>query len=165
MDRYYYIASQLPFLQLTGESEYNQEKFFAEAKKWLSSKDYQQLKAADVNNTKEALSDFRIVRQYKEFEKSLRKELTAWRKAKQEGYEHKTTLVPQNILKESNPLEIEVKLLQLRWDYLEELGLDHYFDMEFLLLYNYKLQLLKRIKSFDKDRGMEKYKQYTEVGI
>jgi len=165
MDRYYYIASQLPFLQMNLDTDFNQEKFFYEAEKWLTSKDYQQLEEADINNTKSLTSDTSIVSKYKVFETNLRNELVAWRKAKKGGYEHKTTLIPQNLLKEGNPLEIEKKLLHLRWDFIEEQGLEHYFDWEFLVLYNYKLQILERLNSFNKDLGLEKFKQYTEVSI
>ena len=165
MDRYYYIASQLPFLQLNGEISFSQSNLFYEAEKWLNSKDYQQLEEADINTTNLRSSDSGIIKQYKNFEKSLRNELVAWRKAKKDGYEYKTTIIPQNLLKEGNPLEIEKKLLQLRWDFLEDLGLDHYFDLEFLILYNYKLQILERLKSFDKELGLKNFKQYTEVGI
>ena len=165
MDRYYYIASQLPFLQMNLDTDFTQEKFFYEAEKWLTGKDYQQLEEADINNTKSSPSDFSTVKKYKEFETDLRNELVAWRKAKKDGYEYKTTLIPQNLLKEGNPLEIEKKLLLMRWDFLDEIGLDHYFDFEFLVLYNYKLQILKRLKSFDKELGLKKFKQYTEVGI
>ncbi len=165
MDRYYYIASQLPFLQMSSETEFSQTQLFYELEKWLNESDFQQLEEADINNTDALTSDTSIIKQYKEFEKLLRNELVAWRKAKKDGYEHKTTIIPSNLLKEGNPLEIEKKLLKLRWDFLEEQGLDHYFDLEFLILYNYKLQILGRLKSFDKDLGLKNFKQYTEVGI
>ncbi|MBN2281504.1 MAG: DUF2764 family protein [Candidatus Marinimicrobia bacterium] len=165
MDKYYYIAAQLPFLQLNSNTDFNQKKFFYEMEKWLSDQELRQLEEADISRTKPQSSDSGIVTQYQEFETSLRQELAVWRKARKEGYEHKTTLLPQNLLKEGNPLEIEKKLLQFRWDYLDDLGLDHYFDWEFLVLYNYKLQLLERFRSFDKEKGLDKFKQYTEVGL
>ncbi len=165
MDRYYYIASQLPLLQFNSDNNITQEELFYEVDKWLSSKDLIQLKQADLSATIPAASDTEIVKKYKEFEYLLRSDLKAWRNAQKDGYEHKTMLVPLSLLKESNPLQIEQELLKLRWDHLEEIGLEHYFDIEFLLVYNYKLQILDRLKSFDKETGIEKFKQYTKVGI
>ncbi len=165
MDRYYYIAAQLPMLQFDSDIDFTQEKLYYETEKWLGSKDSRILEETDINNTDIKSSDPGITAQYKKFETKLRNELVAWRQAKKEGYEHKTTLVPLSLLKENNPLEIEKELLQLRWNYLEELGLEHYFDLEFLIVFNYKLQILGRLKSFDKEKGVENFKQYTEVGI
>ncbi len=123
MDKYYYIASQLPSLQLNSETEFSQLNLFYEAEKWLHSNDYKRLEEADVNITDLLPSDTSIIKQYKIFETSIRNELVAWRKAKKDGYEHKTTIIPSNLLKEGNPLEIEKKLLQLRWDFLDDLHL------------------------------------------
>lgn len=165
MDRYYYIASQLPFLQFDSESGFTRENFFYEAEKWLESKEYKTLEELDINSTKVTSSDAGIIVKYKEFESMLRRELMAWRKAHKEGYEHKTVLIPLATLKENHPLDIEKKLLKLRWDFLEDLELGHYFDIEFLILYHYKLQILERLKSFDREKGLENFKQYTEVGV
>jgi len=165
MDRYYYIATQLPLLKFDSDIDFTQKKLYYEAEKWLGSKDIRILEETNINNTDISSSDPGITAQYKKFETKLRTDLVDWRKAKKENYEHKTTLVPLTLLKENNPLEIEIELLRLRWNYLEELGLEHYFDLEFLIVFNYKLQILERLKSFDKEKGVENFKQYTEVGI
>lgn len=165
MDNYYYIASQLPYLKFSEENYFSQEQLQYEAEKWLTSKDLLQLKVARISNTKIKTSDIIIVRQFKEYETAVRNELVAWRTAKKDGYEHKTVLVPSSLLKEGNPLEVEKKLLRLKWDFLEEIGIEHYFDLEFLILYNYKLQILERLKTFDKGLGLKKFKHYTKVGI
>ena len=50
MDKYYYLASQLPILHF-GQSTYvSREYFLKEANKWLNKKDYTSLLKADINN-------------------------------------------------------------------------------------------------------------------
>ncbi len=41
-------------------------------------------------------------------------------------------------------LEAEKFLDRARWDYLEELSTGHFFDLEFLIIYAYKLKILER---------------------
>ena len=41
-------------------------------------------------------------------------------------------------------LEAEKILDQARWDFLDSLGLGHYFDFDYLLIYGLKLKMLER---------------------
>ena len=67
------------------------------------------------------------------------------------------------MLKEGNPLDVEKKLLQLRWHFIDELEFGHYSDVDFFILYYLKLQILQRLWQFDKERGKEKFLTYTEM--
>ena len=61
-------------------------------------------------------------------------------------------------------LEGEKILDEARWQVLDDLGFGHYFDMDSLILYAYKLKILERwekIHTQDKERLTIVYSQWT----
>lgn len=65
---------------------------------------------------------------------------------------------------ESSPLSAEVVLNKLRWTYIEELGVGHFFDLEALQVYYLKLQILERRKQFARELGEERFStQYSSL--
>jgi hypothetical protein len=165
MDKYYYLIAQLPFLHFAGETYIDIDSFLEEAEKWMSESDYTTLQLIDIHHTHILKSDPPAHKEYKRFENALRSELAEFRKAKQEGHGYKPTLFSDTLVKENNPLEAEKELMKIRWNYIEELKTRHHFDLEYLVLYYLELQILARIEAFDKEKGMEKFKQYTEVEL
>jgi hypothetical protein len=61
------------------------------------------------------------------------------------------------LVKDGNPLDIELKLIKYRWDWLEEREFGHYSDLDFFLLYYLKLQLLQRVATFKQEVGQEAF--------
>ena len=58
-----------------------------------------------------------------------------------------------------DPLEAELYLDRIRWEKLEELEKNHYFDITYLVAYALKLQILERwdrINSIGGDEAMQK---------
>ncbi len=165
MDRYYYLAAQLPVLYFDKEPLMTVERFLYEAQKWLSEGDLKALKEANINTITAKKSDLPILREFILYEYTLRNELVQYRQALRNRQEHKPLLFPVSVLKEGNPLDVEKKLLQLRWQVINELEFGHYSDIEFLALYYLKLQILRRLQYFDKDTGKEKFKTFTEIGV
>jgi len=163
MDRYYYFIAQLPHLYFGKETHITIDKFFEEGEKWLSQGDFSLLKEIDISNFSIQKSDPEVVRLYKGFEYNLREDLASYRRARKVSQEYKTRFISSGILKELNPLEIEKTLMKIRWDFIEQLEVGHHFDIDILILYLYKLQILERLSTFDKEKGFEKYKQICEV--
>jgi hypothetical protein len=61
-------------------------------------------------------------------------------------------------------VEAEKILDEVRWKALDDLGFEHYFDMDFLILYAYKLKILERweeINTQDKERLTIVYAEWT----
>ena len=85
----------------------------------------------------------------KEFERE-NPDLLLEEKHAREAFEHDSPLAAEDILNWE------------RWSYLEELELGHYFDTDKVLIYYLKLQLLTRIKSFNKEKGTEKFNNIIE---
>jgi len=174
MDKYYYLIAQLPVLYFGRESGLTIDQFLDEAQKWLSQADYYRLEKVDLEATEILKGDLPIIRQIKNFELIMRRELADWRSARKKnavkdpasvGQDYKIRAFPVNLVQESNPLSVEKNLLLWRWQFLELLELGHHFDLEFLILYYLRLQILKKLFTFDKKVGREKYQQYYEMSL
>jgi len=153
MDKYYYLASQLPLLHFNRKTYIGREYFLAEAEKWLAPSDYASLCGASIYGFKPQSSDSRLLRDYKNFERTLRKELFLARKASGSKINYQQAVILKPSLLEGNPLEVENKLLLLRWQFIEEKEKDNYFNLDFIICYFLKLQVLERLFTFDKIKG------------
>jgi len=165
MDKYYYLIAQLPVLYFERQPALTIEQFLNEAGKWLSPEDLKQLEQVELAATEIRKSDPAIMKQVKEFELALRRELVNWRTAQKKNQDYKIAAFPANLVREGDPLTVEKNLLLWRWQYLETLEFGHYFDLDFLFLYYLRLQILQRLFTFDKKLGREKYQQYLEMGL
>ena len=163
MDKYYYFVAQLPLLAFNREAPVAETYFLEEARKWLSTKDYSVLSQVNTADIDVSIKRHRVVDEYRYFESNVRHDLAGWRKARRLNQDYKPTFLPPALLKEGNPLEIETKLLQIRWNFIEERIQGHHFDLGFLILYYLKLQILSRLATFNKEKGMEKFKKLYEV--
>lgn len=165
MDTHYYIVSLLPTLFFGREAGISIEGFLEESGKWMSEKEFEKLSAVDINDFSIGKTDAKVMRQFKNFEAGLRNDIASWRKAQKRDLDYKPETFPPSILKEGNPLDAEMKLMELRWNFLEELEREHYFDLGTLILYYLKLQLLQRIFTFDKEEGLKKFQKLYEVNV
>jgi len=163
MDKYIYFAAQLPMLVFDKEPVTGIDAFLGEGQKWLSDSDYDLLSNVSINETESGKADPAALREYKLYEFVLRTELMQYRQSLKARQEHKPQLFSPMVLKEGNPLDVEKKLLLLRWNILGELEFGHYSDIEFFIIYYLKLQILQRLQQFDKEQGKDKFLTYTEL--
>jgi hypothetical protein len=163
MDRYYYFVAQLPVLAFNREAPVTESFFLEEAEKWLSPRDFSVLSHVSIGDIDKSSRRHRVADEYTAFEWALRRDLAAWRRAQKQNQDYKPSVFSAAVLKEGNPLEIETKLLQLRWDIIDDKIREHHFDLGYLILYFLQLQILNRLAKFDKEKGMEKFKQLYEV--
>ena len=157
MDKYYYLITQLPYLAFGKKPEIDRGQFLSEADKWLDEGDKEMLLKADINDFYIKGNMPEILEEYKTFEYRLRSELAYWRAAERDGKEYKG---PQDMYVESkkdSPLDVEKKLLLLRWNKIEEGEAGHFFDISFLIAYFLKLQVLERFFTFDKQKGRDQF--------
>ncbi len=165
MDKYYYLIAQLPMLFFGRETSMSGDYFLAEAKKWLSAKDFRVLSLVDINDFSLGKKFPATLANYKRFESSLRNDIFNWRLAKQHDQDYKPVSFSMSVLKEGNPLDIELKLMKLKWDFIDEMEREHHFDLGFIILYYLKLQILRRLFTFNKEKGLEKFQKLYEVNI
>ena len=165
MSKYYYFAAQLPFLKFNEKPFPGKEKFLEEAEKWLQDKDFKALSKIDINDFLTAENDNKALKEYKFFEQALREDLVQVRKKSKIQERNKPLIALKPGALEGNPLEVERKLIFLRWEFIESLEKEHYFDLEFFILYFLKLQILERLFTFDKDKGTIVFDELCEAHL
>ena len=172
MDKYYYFAAQLPLLKFTEKSYVDEEYFLTEAKKWLKDKDLLILSQVNINFFQPRNEDNKVLRDYKDFERALRQRIASFRTpegaALAKGKTSPELILGEGFdlsLNENTPLEIEVALLRLRWQFIENLEGGHSFDLEALILYFLKLQIQKRLLTFDKEKGTAVFDELSAVAL
>ncbi len=165
MDKYYYVVAQLPLLYWEKEPAITQESFLEEAEKWLSHSDYAILSRARYDATDITISKPTLLKKYVEQEYHFRTELAAWRKAQRDGVDYKPDSFNVSLIKDGNPLEVEKALLRRRWDMIVAVEPDFHFDLEFLILYFFKLQILDKLSLYNKEKGLEIFQKISKVEI
>ena len=165
MDKYYYVVAQLPLLYADKEPTITSDAFLEEAEKWLSSTDYAILSNARYDATDIGISKPKLLKDYVEQEYTFRTELAAWRKAQKDGVDYKPESFNVSLIKDGNPLQVEKALLQRRWDKISAVEPDHHFDLEFLILYFFKLQILEKLSLYNKEKGLEIFQKISKVEI
>jgi hypothetical protein len=163
MDKYYYLIAELPTLFFGKEPSLTVEKFLEEAQNWMDAKDYQVLSQVDMNDFDVKKKINQVFDDYKFFENKIRSDIALWREAQKRDQEYKPSNFPVSTIKEGTPLEIEVRLMEMRWQFIDELEREHHFDLGYLILYYLKLQILQRYFIFNKEEGLKKFQKLCEV--
>ena len=174
MAQYYYLVASLPMLSYEYERAPSLDEFLAVCKPLVSPQHLSLLESASATDLEAYSAVCRTLDLWRSWEITLRNELLRLR-AKNRGREaqpHGTgstgTVGPQVIAREAfsqeSPLQAEEILNRARWSYLDELESGHYFDIDKILVYALRLQLLERKALFDEQKGREMFaKVYTEI--
>ena len=162
MDKYFYLVAQLPVLVFDKPSYMTADRFLEEADKWMRRRDFNRLKSVHLMDPVVDRKQSPVIRRVQAFEHSLRHDLSQWRLARKKNQEYKP-FFPLSVVREGNPLEIEKKLLRLRWQMIESLEQDHHFDLELLTLYYLKLQIQSKLTEYNKEKGMDSFQQISKV--
>ncbi len=162
MNKYYYFVSQLPFLQFDKSVPVSVDAFLTEAEKWLTDTDYRLLDRTNINRFEHIeRQEPEALKEFKEFEYVLRKQISEYRRSQKQKKENKLSGKISRIVSEANSLEAERAILKLRWGFLEEKELSYHFDLNFLIIYFLKMQLIARVASFDKEKGMRIFNELS----
>ncbi len=152
-NKYYYLIASLAYLKFGGAPPITREDFLSECMKWLKLPEFKTLMSVDINDIDIAPDDPFIVREWKRFNRTLREGVGRIREVKR-GVLHETPPTAfMDIFDEANPLFMERKFEKKRWDFIDEKEFGYHFDVNTLVLYFLKLQILERLTAFDKDKG------------
>lgn len=165
MDKHYYFVSQLPSLFFDVEAGISLEAFFAEGEKWLSDWELDILSRVSTDDTEAVEGDPDVLQGFRAFEFNMRTDLALWRRTRGTDQEYRPSGFPVSIVRDGTPLEAERELLKLRWNYIENEAPAHHYDLEFLILYCLKLQILRRLFSFNKEEGLKTFQTLCEVEV
>ena len=161
--KYYYLISSLPYLKIDNKLLITSDSFLGECSKWLALPDLALLSKIDLNDFHPSQDDPPVLGAWKEFDLQLRTDLAVARGQKQSAYNEKPPSSVSSILSQENPLLMERELLRIRWSLLDELESGNYFDLNVLILYYLKLQILERLATFDKEKGQKRLDEICEV--
>jgi hypothetical protein len=164
MDKYYYFIAQLPTLFFRKEPDITIDRFMNEAEKWLDPNDFEILCSLDLQSVAINRGEPADLKKYKNFENDLRTDIAAFRGAQRKDLEYKPSSFPLSAIKEGNPLEVEIRFMEFRWQFLDEMEREHHFDFTNVVIYFLKLLLLQRYFTFEKEKGLQRFQMlYHEV--
>lgn len=170
MPTYYtYLISTLPALRFLDKPPLSFDKFLAACQDKIPQQELGLLKSSSdflaYEGTQQTLCQMRS------FETALRNELVRIRASRkhidplkfirQDGYvQPYISHIAANAYRNVSTLESEKMLDEARWKKLDELSLGHYFDLDILIIYALKLQILER---WDKINALDKQGLLQEV--
>jgi len=162
-NNFYYLISSLPRLEFGQAGPITGEEFLNECSKWLSQKDLLFLSSQDLKVNELTASGPFAAKVFNEFSNDLNQALSIRRRAlKGEGALKQSALL-DDIFDQKDPLSMELKILKIKWDLLDEARTDYHFDLNVLIVYFLKLQILERLAVFNKEKGRRVFKSLCEV--
>jgi Protein of unknown function (DUF2764) len=161
---YYYFAASLPMLTFGTRPPFSNEDFLESCNEQLSRRDREVIKNALLTPPDTIKKNNSALASWVDFEDASRNELVNFR-AKKLGRDPRKYFrgeyVPDpyiaamivSAVQADNPLLVERRIDLARWEKLEELELEHYFDLQFLIVYFLKLQILNKWDSIRAEKG------------
>lgn len=172
MSAYYYAVAALPALSYGESPAMDHGVFLDFLRDQLTPADFSVLEAVRLGVTEHTRGESSALTRWKQWERTLRNELVRLRasrsKKDSENFirEGEESLGPLKTAKEGfdaeNPLEAEERLDKSRWMFLDELEIGHYFDLERLIIYSLKLQLLERKGLRTREEGIKNFSDILE---
>lgn len=162
-NKYYYLTTVLPCLEFGEIFPITRQAFLDECRKWLIPPDFDRLKRVDADDFEAHPDDPSIVKEWKSFDLALREELAEIRKARKNAVRETKPISYRDIFEGSTPLVMEKKIQKRKWDFIEEKEFGYHFDLNILILYFLKLQILERIAVFEEEKGTAVFEELCGV--
>ncbi len=161
---YYYFAATLPMLTFGTPPPLSNEDFLANCNESLCRGDLEIIKGALLTPSSEIKKKNSALTRWIDYEDAFRNELVNFRAKKlgrDPGGYFRGEYVPDPYIaamvvsaaQADNPLLVERRIDLARWEKLEEIELQHYFDLQFLIVYYLKLQILNKWDSIRAEKG------------
>jgi len=165
-EQYYYVITSLPYLSVNEKPPIRKDDFLSVCKRYLKTDDFKILRSIDLSEVEYDKAPLDIIRRFFSWESGVRNALVKLR-AERLGLDsddfirgdisdHSTGYFAEEAFNADSPLTAEDILNKARWKYLDDLEFGHYFDIEILVIFFIKLQILERISLFDAIKGQEK---------
>jgi hypothetical protein len=155
-DFYPYLIASFPMLHFGMKPPFSFERFLGECQPFMPEKDFKILSTLPLPEEYQVKGKGHpLVQTWIEFDTALRNELVRIRVARtrrepaaylREGVYGDSSLGPA-VMAAGTSTSLpgaEKNLDELRWKKLDELATGHYFDLDFLITFGYKLMILER---------------------
>jgi hypothetical protein len=155
-DFYPYLVASFPMLHFGMKPPFSFERFLGECQPFMPEKDFKILSSLPLpEEYQEREKGPPLVQNWIEFDTALRNELVRIRAARtrrdpaayiRAGVYGDSSLNPAVLAAATNASlsGAEKALDELRWKKLDDLATGHYFDLDFLITFGYKLMILER---------------------
>ncbi|MEA1927875.1 MAG: DUF2764 family protein [Candidatus Auribacterota bacterium] len=161
---YYYFAATLPMLTFGTRPPMSSEDFLEKCDEYLSRGDREVISNALLMPPDTITKKNTVLNRWIAFENASRNELVNFRAKKlgrDPGEYFRGEYVPNPYIaalvvsaaQADNPLLVERRIDLARWEKLDEIELQHYFDLQFLIVYYLKLQILNKWDSIRAEKG------------
>ena len=182
MSRHYFLVASLPHLQYDVPPTVTSAEFLELCVENLAADEVRLLRHARLDVPEGEGEAHPLLRRWYRWETTLRNQLARLRAKGGEDVERHVRRIPalteenagadvvecealaREAVGQVNPLAAEESLLRARWEALERLELGHAFDLERLLVYAVKLQLLERRSLFDVEQGERRFAELRAGG-
>lgn len=152
---YVYFISSLPLLRFGTRPPCTFVRFIEMCKGVISDNDIETLKNISLLGLSSLTFHYPIIERFSAFDVALRNELVKIRSSRnkldpykylrQDGYDDLDVVhIAMAAYRSLSPIEAERILDEARWYKLDELLSGHYFDLDCLIVYAYKLLILER---------------------
>ncbi|HRZ39399.1 MAG TPA: DUF2764 family protein [Candidatus Omnitrophota bacterium] len=168
---YYYFVATLPTLAFNGSSPLTVEEFRIDCERLLKKEDYEDVERALGLRNGAPFNP--LLAQWQRFVHELQAEI-AWHRLSHQGagaalnfergFDSEVVDIVNQAFKEGDLLTAEKMVMRLQWDRLEHMSLNHFFDLECILIYAAKLKILERLSVFASQEGRQIF-EAIEVNV
>jgi len=166
MREYYYLVASLPILEFGTKPPMSYMDFLKKCHGQLCSDDMRIIGKAKIEPSEERGKSCGVLKEWEGFETALRNEIARQRALRLtkdhakyirgEDYSNPFESVFAHwAVSQDSPMGAELYLDRVRWEKIEEFSKGHYFDIDFLITYALKLQILERWQNINKRAGTE----------
>lgn len=178
MSQYYFLVASLPSLTYDTAVAHTPQQFLEMVREHATASDYEAVRSASIDAPAGIDARYDSVRQWQRFETGLRNALVRLRtpakgveadsylRRDPDGRDYTdlsgVTEAARAAVSEVSPLTGEHDLGKARWAFLDELEVGHFFDVEKLIVYYLRLQLIARLRQLNRDDGERLYRAATD---
>ena len=179
MSQYYYLVASLPLLSYDNRDAADPDEFIESLRDHLTDADLRIVERATIEAPlDDDATGNETVHAWIEFERGLRNAIVRLRagrkmvdpsqfvRADRSGGEGSDSVeigeAVRDAWNQESPLSGEDTLNQTRWRFLDALEVNHFFDLDLIIVYYLKLQILARRRGFDRKDGEARFVEITE---
>ncbi len=172
---YYFLVSSLPYLLKDSNVQLTVNKFEELCRELLTINDLDIIEKCKLNNFNFNKKDNLTFSKWQLWEINLRNELLKLRAQKKGVQTDKYFVSCENIIEvndiaknafnQASPIDAENMLDNERWDLLDSMEVGNYFNIDKLVLYSLKLQLLEKKAAYNKAQGTEEFNKLKQTKL
>lgn len=152
---YVYLISSLPMLNFGMRPPFNFQGLIDRCRQLIPEEDLKIIESVSMTGSYVEISTNATIKKWQEFDIALRNELVKVRASRKKtdplkylrpdnfGY-FQAAQIALYAHRIPSLVESEKALDQARWNFLDELNIGHYFDIDSLIIYAYKVLILER---------------------